>query len=1202
MNHPLRRLLAALLCACTLTAVAAPPKVLRVAFNAAETGFDPAKISDIYSRTVTPHIFEALYTYDPLARPFKIKPLTAAGMPETSADFRDWTIRVQPGITYADDPVFKGVKRELVAADYVYAIKRLIDPANKSPVGSTIQDLDIVGLNALRDETVAKAIAFDYDREVEGLRTLDRYTLKITLERPRPRLLQILAASDLVGGTAREVVEHYGDDIMAHPVGTGPFRLVQWRRSSLIVLERNPDYRERLYDAEPGPDDVDGQEILARLKGKRLPMVDRVEVSIITEEQPRWLTFLNGGLDLSAIPSVAIAQAIPNNRLAPNLAKKGIRHYRSLNADGVYTFFNMEDPMVGGITPAQVALRRALSLSLNVPKLISQLYRNQGIPSQSLFIPWCSGYDPDFKSEMGDYDPSRAKALLDLYGFKDRGWRRLPRAARRLAAGHRDRDPARPVQPPVRRSLAEGLRRRRHPRELLRRAVVGAAESGLRRQAADVDPGGLGRQPGRAGHDAVLLQQADRQRRQLRALPQPGDGPHLRRSGTPARRPRARRPVLPGQAHRYRADALQVADAPLQQHPGLQVSDRLPPAAVLDRVVASGGHPEGRGAMKCLSALVLGLAVLAQQPALAQAAAKKVLRVAFNTPETSFDPVQISDLYSRTITPHIFEGLYQYDHLARPAVIKPLTAAAMPEVSPDFTTWTVRVTPGIFFADDPAFKGKPRELTARDYVYSILRTADPANRSEIWTYIASLKIAGLAAKRQKHLDDKTPFDYDSEPEGLRTLDRYTLQFRLQAPDPRFGSNLASSDNLGAVAREVVEFYGARIGEHPVGTGPFRLKSWRRSSMIVLERNPDYRGRFYDAEPAADDVEGQAILARLRGKRLPIVDEVQISIIDEDQPMWLSFLNGEIDALVSKTGSVPGNFVVQAMPGGVLAPNLAKHGIQGRQSVNPDIAITYFNMEDPVVGGYTAEKVALRRAIGLAHGHRPRDQDHPPRPGHPGAVEHRALHHRLRPAFQERVGRPRPGARERPARRLRLSSTATVTAGATCPTARPLLLNKATQPEQIYRQFDELFRKNMEAIRVKVRFETGQWPEHLKKARAGKLQIWALGSSAAGTDGQSALYRLHGPQSGSQNLARFKLAEFDALYERMARLPDGPEREALFFEAKKIAVAYMPYKPTVHRISTDLWYPWLIGYRRPPFWNEWWHMVDVDADMRQRAQQ
>jgi ABC-type transport system substrate-binding protein len=603
--------------------------------------------------------------------------------------------------------------------------------------------------------------------------------------------------------------------------------------------------------------------------------------------------------------------------------------------------------------------------------------------------------------------------------------------------------------------------------------------------------------------------------------------------------------------------------------------------------------------IRLAASLALSLALACG--AAAQTATKKVLKVAFNTPETSFDPVQISDLYSRTITPHIFEGLYRYDHLARPAKIRPLTAAALPEVSADFTTWTIRVQPGIHFADDPAFKGVKRELTARDYVYSILRTADPANRSELWTYIASLKIAGLAEKRQKHLDAKTPFDYEAEPEGLRTLDRYTLQIRLSQPNPRFLGALASSDLLGAVAREVVEFYGAKIGEHPVGTGPFRLKSWRRSSQIVLERNPGYREVFYDAEPAPDDADGQAILARLKGKRIPIVDEVQVAIIDEDQPMWLSFLNGEIDAIASKYGSVPPNFVVQAMPNGKLAPNLVKRGIQGRQAVNPDIAITYFNMEDPVVGGYTPEKVALRRAIGLAM-----DVDREIRiirrgqaiPAQSNIVPFTTGYD---PAFKSETGDYDP-ARANALLDLYGYKDVNGDGWREQPDGSPLLLTRATQPEQIYRQFDELFRKNLQAIGVRVKFETGQWPEHLKAARAGKLQIWSLGSSAAGTDGQSALYRLHGPQSGSQNLARFKNAEFDALYDRMSQLPDGPEREALFLEAKKIAIAYAPYKPTVHRISTDLWYGWVTGYRRPLFWNEWWHLVDVDPEMRARALQ
>ncbi len=426
----MRLLLAALLCACSFAVTAAAPsKVLRIAFNQAETGFDPSKVSDLYSRTVNSHLFEALYEYDHLARPFKIKPLTADGMPESSPDFKVWTIKVKPGIYFLDDPVFKGQKRELVAGDYVYAIKRLMDPANKSPLGSVIQDLGITGLNEYRDGVVKAKGSFDYDREIPGLRTLDRHTLQIRLDEPRPRLLQALAARDVMGGVAREVVEHYGDDIMAHPVGTGPFRLAQWRRSSLIVLERNPAYRERRYEAEPGADDAEGQAILAKLKGKRIPMVDRVEIQIIEEEQPRWLTFLNGGLDLATVPAVATAQAVPNNKLSPHLAKKGIRLQRVLNADGVYTFFNMDDPVVGGFQPEKVALRRAMSLALDIPRLINRLYRGQAIQAQSLFIPHCSGFDPAFKSEMGDYDPARAKALLDLYGYKDvdgDGFRELP--------------------------------------------------------------------------------------------------------------------------------------------------------------------------------------------------------------------------------------------------------------------------------------------------------------------------------------------------------------------------------------------------------------------------------------------------------------------------------------------------------------------------------------------------------------------------------------------------------------------------------------------------------------------------------------------------------------------------------------------------------------------------------------------------------
>ena len=345
----------------------------------------------------------------------------------------------------------------------------------------------------------------------------------------------------------------------------------------------------------------------------------------------------------------------------------------------------------------------------------------------------------------------------------------------------------------------------------------------------------------------------------------------------------------------------------------------------------------------------------------AETANDNVLRVPFEAAETGFDPAQVGDRYSARVNAHIFESLYHYDLLALPVKIRPLTAAALPEVSADYRVWTVRLQPGIRFADDPAFGGRPRELVAQDYVYAIKRFFDPALRSPGYSGLAEEGIEGLDALRDAALDGHRRFDYDREAAGLRALDRHTLQFRLRAPRPRFLDTLCSSSLLGAVAREVVEFYGDAIMAHPVGTGPYRLKSWRRSSRIVLERNPQYREVRYDGEPAADDAQGRAWLARFKGRRLPLNDGVEIAVLEEGQARWLTFMSGEVDYV-----RAPPEFAPLAAPGGTLAPHLAKRGIGLRRYVNPDFVMSWFNMEDPVVGGYTPEKVALRRAIGLAY--------------------------------------------------------------------------------------------------------------------------------------------------------------------------------------------------------------------------------------------
>ncbi|MDE2564251.1 MAG: bicyclomycin resistance protein, partial [Burkholderiales bacterium] len=166
-----------------------------------------------------------------------------------------------------------------------------------------------------------------------------------------------------------------------------------------------------------------------------------------------------------------------------------------------------------------------------------------------------------------------------------------------------------------------------------------------------------------------------------------------------------------------------------------------------------------------------------------------------------------------------------------------------------------------------------------------------------------------------------------------------------------------------------------------------------------------------------------------------------------------------------------------------------------------------------------------------------------------------------------------------------------------PDGSPLVLEYATTPDQVNRQLNEMWQRDMNAIGLKIVFKTAQWQEDLKAAFAGKLMMWGLGYSAASGDGQDALTLYYGPQAGQGNLARFEWPVFDKLYDRLQVLPDGPERNALFDEAKRIAVAYAPYQLSCHRILADMMVSGLVGFRRPLWWGEWWHMVDVEPPRR-----
>jgi ABC-type transport system substrate-binding protein len=591
--------------------------------------------------------------------------------------------------------------------------------------------------------------------------------------------------------------------------------------------------------------------------------------------------------------------------------------------------------------------------------------------------------------------------------------------------------------------------------------------------------------------------------------------------------------------------------------------------------------------VKRFASTVLALAaLLCAQLAIAE---PKVLRVAYLVAETNFDPAFTSDQYSNNVIEEIFESPLTYDFLARPAKLKPQTLEAMPEITDNGKTYTLRIKKGILFSDDPAFEGKKRELTAADYELAFKRLMDPKAASpNLWLIegrIAGVEEAIAKAKKEGR------FDYDAKISGLEVVDRYTLRIRLAKADYNFLYILAMQ-TVGAQAREVVEKYGSDIGAHPVGTGAFRLAEWKRSSRIVLVKNENFREEYYEAEPPAADPLSQRLYAELKGKRIPQLDRVEIAIIEESQPRWLAFLNNELDWI-----NLPYEFINTVLPAGRLAPWAVKRGIRHIPDIDPDITYLYWNMKDPMFGGYTPERIALRRAISLAYSNDEEinlvrngtalEAQSPLPPGVLGYDPAFNLGKTYDPAKAKAlldmfgfVDRDGDGWRE-------------------MPDGSPLTFVYATGPTQLERLFTQLWKKDMDAIGVRMEVETAKWPDLRKKSKLGKLQNWHVAWGADYPDGENFYQLLYGPNCGSSNDGCFELPEFDALYEQAAATPPGPARTQIYNRMARLVTVYAPWKLHSHRKRNQLVHAWVLGWRKHPFLHEGYKYVDIDPARRAR---
>lgn len=406
--------------ACTDGPDTAGMKIYRHSMNGSPTSLDPAQSATIYANHVVVNVYDTLYSYKYLARPYQIKPRLAVALPEVSEDGLSYTIRIQQGVEFIDDAAFPdGKGREVTANDFVYSLKRHFDPKTRSQ-GSWFWAGRIKGMAEW------KKAGSDYDKEVAGLKALDRYTIQIILNKPYPQLVHTLAQG-YAAIVPREAVEHYGREFSVRPVGSGPFRLRRFD-SVGVVLMRNPKYRQEPIDlAFEGYDEaLHGKFGIKSIEGKIPPLVDRLEIHFIRESLSRWNSFTKGNeIQYSSIPKELLADVLAQKK--PEIVLKPEYAERFFMASGyengfVHTDFNMRDPEIGYNDDKQReemnhALRCAIRYAFDWDDRNKRFYNNMGFVFPGIIPPVTPEFDPDGPRDALEHNPEKGRQLL-----KDAGW------------------------------------------------------------------------------------------------------------------------------------------------------------------------------------------------------------------------------------------------------------------------------------------------------------------------------------------------------------------------------------------------------------------------------------------------------------------------------------------------------------------------------------------------------------------------------------------------------------------------------------------------------------------------------------------------------------------------------------------------------------------------------------------------------------
>lgn len=394
-------------------------KTYRHSEDGKPASLDPVKASTQYSNLVVLNVFDTLYTYKYLRRPYELKPNLAAAMPQVSDDGLTYVIKLKRGVHFHPHTAFaNGQGREVTAEDFVYSVKRSFDPKTGAS-GAWLWQGKIKGLNEW------KAAGADYNQPVSGLQAIDSHTVKIELEKPYPQLVYTLAMG-FSAVVPREVVEQLGQEFGSKPVGSGPFILDKFD-SEVAYFSKNPDFRKEPLDivAEGYDEQLHGSTGIKDLDGKSPPFVDKLEVHFVKETAARWNSFTKGDeIQYTTVPkdkqNIVILTKSPLT-LHPQITENF--NYRYGRESGfVYSGFNMEDPNFGNTGDAEhdartKALRCAIRKAHNWPQKNRAFYFGLGTVFPGVITPDVAEFDTELSTDSIDLDIEGAKQLLAEYGW-----------------------------------------------------------------------------------------------------------------------------------------------------------------------------------------------------------------------------------------------------------------------------------------------------------------------------------------------------------------------------------------------------------------------------------------------------------------------------------------------------------------------------------------------------------------------------------------------------------------------------------------------------------------------------------------------------------------------------------------------------------------------------------------------------------------